>query len=398
MGAMALVYIYTLSFDIYLNDYFRLPSVILGMLLALLFAGQRIKTNGFLLPLGLLILANFFYYAMGQDQVKPVVVNVSIFLACAGYFEYFVGSSLSRLKYSVVIFFSCLSLSVLIMAADHLDPLAMLAVRGVLMGGEVTQSPSGISIAIFTFGYQLCAFSGLLFCYALFSRKHAGLVLVALLISLLAIFYGMQRSALIVFGISAVLSIIALYKANLLKVLLPLSFAVGLTFYLLSAVNSTDQANILNKAEINAQSGEDRGDLMGENFKIYTDYPFGLLFYLKTWPEVSRNNPAFQGGLTSHNAYFMFITYLGPFIGLILLGAIYYRIFLVVRRTLQALDDSRYALLGSLCFAFLAISLNSIFHNAWLINANGPTVFLFFCILQLDRINSLPLVVKHSTL
>jgi hypothetical protein len=44
------------------------------------------------------------------------------------------------------------------------------------------------------------------------------------------------------------------------------------------------------------------------------------------------------------------------------------------------------ALLLSLFFSFLAVSINALFHNAWLFTTDGPTLFLYFGVLQGSKI------------
>jgi O-Antigen ligase len=383
---LMLLYIYVLTFDIFLNQYFKFPAVFIGILLALVFREPRSKTFIFSWELWFLFLANFFYYAIGQSELKPLVVNFSIFACCAFYFNFFVGQSRRRLNLSVMIFFSFLALSVLVMCADHLAPSTIVLLREKLIGSQVVQSPSGISTNIFTFGYQVAAFSTFVFLYTIFKRKHFVLVGMVFLICLVPIFYGMQRSALIVFGINVVLSIIIYFRLKAIPILVGIGACCFIFFSITSSYNTSTQYNILNKAEQNAEMGENRAGLITENIKIYSDYPFGLVFYNRKWSEVSQHNPTYQGGLTSHNGYLMFFTYLGPIVGLFFLIAIYRRLILVFRTAILNIRNIDFALSASLCFAFLALSMNSLFHNAWLINANGPTVFLFFCILQLNEI------------
>ena len=43
-----------------------------------------------------------------------------------------------------------------------------------------------------------------------------------------------------------------------------------------------------------------------------------------------------------------------------------------------------------LLFAFIGVSLNALSHSAWLISADGPTLFLFFSILQGAKIYTIP--------
>ncbi len=126
--------------------------------------------------------------------------------------------------------------------------------------------------------------------------------------------------------------------------------------------------------------------LMSENINIFADYPLGLVFYGKNWSNVIYRNQVFASGITSHNAYFMFITYLGPFLGLGLLIIIYSSIIKIGFNALKEIRLKDNALLICLCFSFLGISINAVSHNAWLLSADGPTVFLYFSIIHLNKI------------
>jgi hypothetical protein len=156
------------------------------------------------------------------------------------------------------------------------------------------------------------------------------------------------------------------------------------TYFLKDNLDSKN--NILTKNEAKQANDYNRADMALENLKVYADYPFGLIFYGKSWEEVTYRNPLFTFGLSSHNAYLMFFTYLGPFLSLGLLGAIYYRIVRLFRETIKHIRLKPNALLLPLFFSFIAISLNALSHNAWLISADGPTLFLYFAILQSAKI------------
>lgn len=381
-------YIYTLTFDIFLNRYFQIPAAFLGVFIAFSFRNKGKTPIVASRELFLIFLANFCYYAIGVDDVKRVVVNSLIFMPCALYFNLYVAGNEKRLKTSIVIFFACLFLSTIVLAANHINPITGNNLREILIGAPIVQSPSGICANIFTFGYQVAAFSTFVFVYTLLNNRTFLETFLVLILCLLPVFFGMQRSSLVVFGAASAFTIIFYYRLKSIPIL-SLAAAIVLVFaFTFSNTTDVAQENILSKEQENSQQGENRSGLVTENLKIYTDYPFGLIFYSKTWQEVSKHNSTFQGGLTSHNAYLMFITYLGPFIGISLLLAIYYRLGGIFKAVLLNIRKRETALMAALCFAFIAVSLNSLFHNAWLISANGPTVFLFFCILQLDYIKS----------
>ena len=132
---------------------------------------------------------------------------------------------------------------------------------------------------------------------------------------------------------------------------------------------------------------------MKENVKILAANPFGLIFEGKTWDDVAGRNPVFrigQSGLvTSHNSYLMFITYLGLVLGGGLLFLIYRKVIKITWVALNHVKDRDYALLVCLCFSFLAISINALFHNEWLLGSGcGPTLFLYFSVLHLYNLKS----------
>ncbi|MDB5013436.1 MAG: hypothetical protein JWQ25_1638, partial [Daejeonella sp.] len=239
---------------------------------------------------------------------------------------------------------------------------------------------SGICVAIFSFGYQLSALVAFLFvCSILYTRSLIirGVVLFSCLIF---IYFGMQRSVLITFAVSAVIFLAFYYRYKVIIILGITVIAAGISYSYFKSEGASEYDNIFAKNERNAE--EDRGNLMTENIKIYSDYPLGLMFYGKKWNDVTKYNKVYAGGLTSHNAYLMFITYLGPFIGITLLLLVYYRIGKIFKIALLNINNPEYSLLLCLCFSFLAISLNSMFHNASFIGAEGASVFLYFAILH----------------
>ena len=151
--------------------------------------------------------------------------------------------------------------------------------------------------------------------------------------------------------------------------------------------NVDPRTNILAK-NIDNDPDHNRTLLVAENLRIYADHPFGLIFYGKNWSDVIYRNQVFASGITSHNAYLMFITYLGPFLGLGLLIIIYIKVLRIGFNAIKEIRLKENALLICLCFSFLGISINALSHNAWLISADGPTLFLYFSILHFDKVKS----------
>jgi hypothetical protein len=81
----------------------------------------------------------------------------------------------------------------------------------------------------------------------------------------------------------------------------------------------------------------------------------------------------------------MFITYLGPFLGLGLLLIIYSGVVGIGFNALKEIRNKDNALLICLCFSFIAVSINAAAHNGWLLSADGPTLFLYFSILHSEK-------------
>jgi hypothetical protein len=257
--------------------------------------------------------------------------------------------------------------------------------RAMLIDGEIRQSPSGISATIFTFGYQLASIVTFTVVYACIKLKNTAVILAISIFCVLAIYLGLQRSVLFAFLVSVCLFFLVYYKK---KSALVITFAAISSFLLYNyALNSIDigSDNILAKNE-RAGGAESRTGLVAENINVIMDYPYGLIFYGKNWGEAVKGNSAFPNGLTSHNAYLMFITYLGPFLGFGFLIALYYRVSTIFLKVILNGRIRENGLLVSLCFAFLSVSLNALFHNGWLLNTNGPTVFLYFAILHCYKI------------
>lgn len=378
------IYFYTLLFDIYLNNFFRVPTIIVGLILSFVFMKKK-TTFLFGWEFLFLLLGNLFYYVIGQADLKTFFINYSIIVTCGLYFNCFVAQNYNRFKASVVLFALLLSFSVIVMFGDRSFPDRVDVYRALLIGGDIVQSPSGICASIFTFGYQIAAVSTLVFLYFLLTKRHFLIVLAIFLLCTISIFFGMQRSAFVAFSLATIICVINYYKAKAIPVIMGALVIGSLFFVFGSEKEDNTQGNILTKNTQNEANGEDRSGLVFEDLKIYSNYPLGLVFYNLQWSDVSKNDPAFSGGLTSHNAYLMFFTYLGPFLGVLLFLAIYKNVYKAFKQVLSGVHDRRNALFIALGFALFAVSINSLFHNAWLLNANGPTVFLYFSVIHFSK-------------
>ncbi|WEK21283.1 MAG: O-antigen ligase family protein [Candidatus Pedobacter colombiensis] len=384
-----ILYLYALSFGVFFTEFFRIPAPILfGFPLVFVF---KEVGSSFMYVKEILIfsLAFFFYYIVGVDDYKLFTVNITSILICALYFSYFVGPNSERFRLSILIFFSLLAFSATVMVLNHFNESYINSLRGLLAGQEVIQSPSGIAAYQFTFGYQLAALTPFIFIYAYLFKKRWLIKALALSICLIFIFLGMQRSVFVGFIGSVLIFLLIYYKYKAVYIIgiAVLASILLYTYVLKDSFDSKGRGaeNIMVKNE--QDDGEyNRSILLKENLRIYSEYPYGLIFYGKNWGDVIYRNQVFRSGITSHNAYVMFFTYLGPFLGFGLLIALYYKIIGAFKSILNHAREKKYALLICLILSFLAVTINSLSHNAWLLSADGPTVFLFFSILHYLKI------------
>lgn len=381
-------YLYTATYGIFLNTSIRIPSpLIFGLPIILIFWKKR---QPFLYTREVIVflIANLIYYGIALSSLQSVSVNSIILLVSILFFNFFIGYDYERFKVAVRIFYGLLAFSTLIMLLNHVNPGYIVPLRRRLLGSEIFQTPSGIASFIFGFGYQLATVVGFAFVYSIMYRKAWFIKIFALFCCLIAVYFGMQRSVLIAFAGSTTIFLFCYYKYKAIPIMaLLVVISVAFSVFFISQ-NKSGYDNIFSKNERNSE--EDRGNLMVENLNIYSDYPFGLMFYGKTWNDVTKYDTVYVGGITSHNAYLMFFTYLGPFIGITLLLLIYYKIGAIFKNAVINIKDHKYALLVCLCFSFIAVSMNSLFHNDWLLAANGPSLFTYFAILHLDN------YIKHT--
>lgn len=386
---LMIFYMYTLTFDIFLNQIFRAPTP-LAFGIPLIFLFGKIRHQAFLYGWQLLwlFLACFLYYLWGQEDIKSFVVNVITITVCGLYFNFFIADNPGRFNRSVLALMILLLISAVIMVLNHMYPAQINSLRSLLIGGPIKQSPAGITDSIFNFGYHLAALTPFIY---LFSLKYRFPVLIQLAIlgtCLVFIYLGMQRSVLVTFFAAVILFLVFYYRG---KAIFLFGTIAVLGFVLVSFVDFKDPSeskydNIFAKNERNAEKGEERSSLVKENLRIYADHPYGLVFYGKSWTDVTRGSFVLRNGLTSHNAYLMFLTYLGPFIGTLLLFAIYKPVIAAFRSAISEIRGRPQAMLVCLCFAFLSISMNSLFHNGWILNS-GATIFLYFAILHFHRMH-----------
>ncbi|MDB5119319.1 MAG: O-Antigen ligase [Sphingobacteriales bacterium] len=375
------LYLYTLTFGLFLTQSIRFPSPLLfGLTMIAIFwqSGHR-----FLYVKEAVVIAgaNFFYYILAQQDIQAFSVNIIVFIVCFLYFNFFVGQDNSRLKMSIIMFYSLLILSAIVMLLNHVYPVQIISLRSRLIGAPIAQSPSGISSTIFGFGYQLAPLVSFLFVASAIYVRSWFIKIAVLLACLIAVYMGMQRSVLVTLVVSSFIFLVFYYKFKSIILIAVIVIVSGLfSIYFINSSSGNEYDNIFAKNERNAE--EDRGGLMTENLRIYSNYPMGLMFYGKNWKDVTKYNIVYAGGITSHNAYLMFITYIGPFLGIAFLILVYSKIVKIFKHILWDISNKQNALLACLCFSFLAVTLNALFHNAWLIGADGPSVFVYCAILH----------------
>lgn len=379
------LYLYSLTYDIFLTQLIRVPAPLFFCLpVLLIFHREPIK---FLYGKELILfsIAMFCYYVIGLSDHKAFVSNIMTIAVCATYFNYFIGTDLRRFQHTVFIFIAFLTFSAFVMVINPFYPGPVNAFRSMMMGEPVLQSPSGIAVYQFTYGYQLAALVPFLFISTFVFKRSFLLKTGSLLLCLGFIYLGMQRSVLVGFLCSSLLFLWLYYSYRAIFIIALAAVAAILLYTYVLKDNFDGYNNILNKNE-QASSEYNRSTLTAENLRIYAEYPYGLIFYGKTWGDVIYRNQVFSSGITSHNAYLMFLTYLGPFLGIGLLLGLYYRVLRISINALRNAKKQEMALMICLCASLLAVSINSLSHNAWLMSANGPTCFLYFAILQLDHI------------
>jgi hypothetical protein len=378
------LYLYVLAFGIFMTETFRLPAPFLFSFPLIMFFREGNISFEYTKVSIVIILAFLSYYVVGIGDYPSFFASLINFTLCVLYFNYFIANNRARYNLSIYLFFILLGLSAIVLVFNNYF-VGIDALRSLLVDDVILQSPSGISTTQFTFGYQLAAFTSFILTYTFVFNKPLFIRLLALAACLFLIYLGMQRSVFITFACSISLFLFLSYRFKAVF-LIAIGVFFGVLFYnlvLQNEVNSRD--NIVSK-NINNDPEHNRSLLVAENLRIYSEYPMGLVFYGKSWGDVIYRNQVFSSGITSHNAYLMFITYLGPFLGLALLIFIYGSVFRVAYPALKDIKNKDNALLICLIIAFISVSINAMAHNAWLLSADGPSLFLFFSVLHFDKV------------
>lgn len=383
-AVLVIFYLYTLLFGIFMTDLFRIPApLIFCTTLVLLFPEKEKLAFMYNRELVLFGLAIFLYNVIGLSELMVFIAYIMCIGLCALYFNFFVGTNKMRFNITIYVFIALLMFSAVVMVLNPYYLLEVNNLRSMLMGEPVVQSPSGIAVYQFNFGYQLAALVPFLLIFTFVYKKPILVKVTILFICLLFIYLGMQRSVFVGFVCSAFLFLLMYYNY---KAIFITALAICAAFFFYTYVlkdNLDSYNNIITKNENNMQE-YNRSTLAAENLRIYSGYPYGLIFYGKNWSDVIYRNEVFSSGITSHNAYLMFLTYLGPFLGLGILIGLYHRIGKIIIDSFRNVRKKEYTLMICLCCSFIAVSLNSLSHNSWLVSANGPTIFLYFAILHFD--------------
>ncbi len=377
------LYLYTLSFGIFMTETFRIPAPLIFCFPLIFLFKEQARKFYYKKELWVILIAMFFYYVVGIGDFKYFIASAITLITCVLYFHFFVGNNSKRFNTSILIFYSLLAFSSVVMVLNHFYP-QINSFRGLIMDEEVKQSPSGIAIYQFSYGYQLAALAPFILIYTFLFHRHLLIKVGVFFVCLLFIYLGMQRSVFITFIGAIGLFMLMFYRVKAVFII-SLAILCSVMFYNFVLEKHIDSNNNILTKNMTNEPENNRKVLIVENLNIYSDYPLGLIFYGKNWGDVIYRNPVFYNGITSHNAYMMFITYLGPFLGLGLLLLIFSSIIKIAYNAVKNIRYRENALLLCLCFSFLGISLNALSHNAWLISADGPTMFIYFAILHLDK-------------
>lgn len=381
-------YLYTLSFGIFMTQIFRIPAPLVFCLPLILFFKEGKLPFLYAKQAILFFSALFFYDFIGMADRLAFFASLIVISCCIFYFNFFVGYNRRRFNISMAIFYVLLFFSAVIMVLNHFFPARIDQLRSTLLNDTIMQSPAGLALTQFNYGYQLAALVSFIFVFTHVFRLNILVKLLAFIICVTFIYLGMNRSVFITFLSSSFLFVVFYYRYKSIFIISAAVLIGFVSYAFIIKENFDAKNNIIAKNEGKNANYYNRVGLSEENLKVYADYPFGLIFYGKNWGEVTYRSTIFTNGLTSHNAYLMFFTYLGPFLGLGLLIFLYYNIGKIFLGVLSKIKLRENALLIGLCFSFLGVSINAFSHNGWLVSADGPTLFLYFSILHLAKIQA----------
>ena len=136
------LYLYTLTFNIFMTDIIRIPSpIVFALPLVFLFKQPKEFTFGYTRELFVFLISAILLYLFAQQDIKNFFVFMIIASCCSLYFNYFVGNDIKRLKLSVWMFYLLLVLSSIVMLLNHLYPEQIIVLRSILVGEIVRQTP-----------------------------------------------------------------------------------------------------------------------------------------------------------------------------------------------------------------------------------------------------------------
>jgi hypothetical protein len=189
---LMILYLSTLSYGIFMTETFRIPAPLL-FIFPLVFFFKTRHDGPFLYTRELILLsvAIFLYYVVGLSDFSGFAANLMVIMFCAGFFNFFVGESPMRFRLSILIFFILLTFSGLVMVFNHFYVAETNAIREFIMGDKVVQTPSGISLTQFGFGYHLAALCPFAFIYTCVFKKTLLIRLLVLIVCLIFLFLGM---------------------------------------------------------------------------------------------------------------------------------------------------------------------------------------------------------------
>lgn len=381
-------YLYTLSFGIFMTQIFRIPAPLVFCLPLILFFKERKLPFLYGKEAILFFSALFLYDFIGMADRLAFFASLIVISCCICYFNFFVGYNRRRFNLSMATFYVLLFFSAVIMVLNHFFPARIDQLRSTLLNDTIMQSPAGLALTQFNYGYQLAALVSFIFVFTHVFRLNILIKLLAFIICVTFIYLGMNRSVFVTFLSSSFLFVVFYYRYKSIFIISAAVLIGFISYAFIIKENFDAKNNIMAKNEGKNANYYNRVGLSEENLKVYADYPYGLIFYGKNWGEVTYRSTIFTNGLTSHNAYLMFFTYLGPFLGLGLLIFLYYNIGKIFLGVLRKIKLKENALLIGLCFSFLGVSINAFSHNGWLVSADGPTLFLYFSILHLAKIQA----------
>lgn len=381
-------YLYTLSFGIFMTQIFRIPAPLVFCLPLILFFKERKLPFLYGKEAILFFSALFLYDFIGMADRLAFFASLIVISCCICYFNFFVGYNRRRFNLSMATFYVLLFFSAVIMVLNHFFPARIDQLRSTLLNDTIMQSPAGLALTQFNYGYQLAALVSFIFVFTHVFRLNILIKLLAFIICVTFIYLGMNRSVFVTFLSSSFLFVVFYYRYKSIFIISAAVLIGFVSYAFIIKENFDAKNNIMAKNEGKNANYYNRVGLSEENLKVYADYPYGLIFYGKNWGEVTYRSTIFTNGLTSHNAYLMFFTYLGPFLGLGLLIFLYYNIGKIFLGVLRKIKLKENALLIGLCFSFLGVSINAFSHNGWLVSADGPTLFLYFSILHLAKIQA----------